>query len=307
MNISTINSVSDQLGDNCTYNWQWQNQNIAVVYDVQGIPEQQSTPRRSILLLPAFSTVCSRTEMAEIAHTLSAHYQVTRIDWPGFGDSGRPRAVYEPEFYQQFLTDFVRDCLPHPTNVVAAGHTAGYVLQLAQTQPDWFDQIILVAPTWRGPLPAMMSGQKHWFKFLRNLVRTPLLGQALYGVNTTKRFLDMMYRRHVYANPDNITPELIATKRQISQQPGARFAPVAFVTGGLDPVIDQASFHRLCQNLQISVIIGADSPPKSLAEMRLMAELPGVTSVTLPGTLGMHEEYATLVAAEISNMLGATK
>jgi pimeloyl-ACP methyl ester carboxylesterase len=304
MNISTINSTSDQLAETRTYNWQWQKQNIVVVYDVQGNPEQHSIPRRSVLLLPAFSTVCSRTEMAEIARTLSAHYQVTTIDWPGFGDSGRPRASYEPGFYQQFLTDFVRDCLHHPTSVVAAGHTAGYVLQLAQTQQDWFDQLILVAPTWRGPLPSMMSGQKPWFKFLRGLVRTPVLGQALYGINTTKGFLDMMYRRHVYANPDSITPELIATKRQISQQPGARFAPVAFVTGGLDPVIDRASFHQLCQDLKISVIIGADSPPKSLAEMRSLAELPEVTSVTLPGTLGMHEEYAALVAAEIGNMLG---
>ncbi len=306
MNILTMNSASDQLAKTHTYNWQWQGQNIVVIYDVQEIPEQQSTPKRSILLLPAFSTVCSRTEIAEIAHTLSDHYQITSIDWPGFGDSGRPRASYDPKFYQQFLTDFVRDCMPHPTSVVAAGHTAGYVLQLAQTQPNWLDHIILVAPTWRGPLPSMMSGQKPWFKFLRGLVRTPVLGQALYGINTTKGFLDMMYRRHVYANPESITPELIATKRQISQQPGARFAPVAFVTGGLDPVIDRAGFHQLCQNLKISVIIGADSPPKSLAEMRSMAELPGVTSVTLPGTLGMHEEYATLVATEISSMLGVT-
>jgi pimeloyl-ACP methyl ester carboxylesterase len=299
MNISTINSNPDQLGETRTYKWQWQNQNIRVVYDVKGTASE-----KSVLLLPAFSTVCSRTEMAEIARTLATHCQVTRIDWPGFGDSARTRVSYEPAFYQQFLTDFVRDCLPHPTSVVAAGHTAGYVLHLAQSQPAWFDRIILVAPTWRGPLPAMMNGQKPWFRLLRDLVGTPLLGQALYGVNTSQGFLAMMYRRHVYANPENITPELIATKRQISQQPGARFAPAAFVTGGLDPVADRASFHQLCRDLQISVIIGADSPPKSLAEMQSIADLPGVTSVTLPGTLGIHEEQATLVAAEISKILG---
>jgi pimeloyl-ACP methyl ester carboxylesterase len=306
MNISTIpsNAASEGLLRSLTYNWQWQNQNIAVVYDVQGIPAQQATGR-SILLLPAFSTVCSRTEMAEIASILSVNHQVTSLDWPGFGDTGRPRATYSPDFYHQFLLDFVRDCLTHPISVVAAGHTAGYLLQLAQAQPDWFDRLILVAPTWRGPLPAMMNGQKSWFKLLRGLVRTPVLGQALYGMNTTKSFLEMMYRRHVYANPNSVTPELIVTKRQIAQQPGARFAPVAFVTGGLDPVCDRASFHHLFQNLQISVIIGADSPPKSLAEMRSMAELPGVTAMTLPGTLGMHEEYASLVAAEINNILEA--
>jgi pimeloyl-ACP methyl ester carboxylesterase len=281
-----------------SYSWQWQNQTISVTYGVQG-------QGQSLLLLPAFSTVCSRTEVADIASILADRWQVTSIDWPGFGDSGRPRTAYDPSFYQQFLADFTRDCVPHPTNVVATGHTAGYVLQLAQTQGELFDKIILVAPTWRGPLPTMMSGQKSWFKLLRDLVGTPLLGQALYGANTTKGFLEMMYRRHVYANPDNITPELIATKQQISQRPGARFAPAAFVTGGLDLVADRASFQALCQDLKLSVIIGGDSPPKSLAEMRSMAELPGVTSVTLPGTLGMHEEYATLVAAEIGNILGA--
>jgi pimeloyl-ACP methyl ester carboxylesterase len=294
---SNTNNVVDAQAN--SYAWQWQKQTIPVTYEVQG-------QGQSILLLPAFSTVCSRSEVAEIAHTLADNWQVTSIDWPGFGDSGRPRAAYNPAFYQQFLADFVRDCMPHPTNVVAAGHTAGYVLQLAQTQRDLFDRIILVAPTWRGPLPTMMSGQKPWFKLLRGLVGTPLLGQALYGVNTTNGFLDMMYRRHVYANSDSITPELIATKRQISQQPGARFAPAAFVTGGLDPVTDRAGFQALCQDLKISVIIGAASPPKSLAEMRSMAELPGVTSVTLPGTLGMHEEYAPLVAAEIRNILEAS-
>jgi pimeloyl-ACP methyl ester carboxylesterase len=279
-----------------TYEWRWQKQSISVTYEVQG----SGYP---ILLLPAFSTVCSRSEMAEIAKTLASTRRVISLDWPGFGDSARPRAAYSPAFYQQFLTDFSRDCLPAPISVVAAGHTAGYVLKLAQTQPDLFNRIILVAPTWRGPLPSMMSGQKPWFKVLRELVRTPLLGQALYGVNTTTGFLDMMYRRHVYANPDSITPALIATKRQISQQSGARYAPAAFVTGGLDPVSDRASFQALCKNLKISVIIGSDSPPKSLAEMRSLADLPGVTMVTLPGTLGMHEEYASLVAAEISQMV----
>jgi pimeloyl-ACP methyl ester carboxylesterase len=283
-----------------TYSWQWQNQAISVIYEVQG-------QGPALLLLPAFSTVCSRTEVAEIAKNLAKKYQVTSLDWPGFGSSDRPGIDYNPAFYHQFLADFVRDCLPHPTHVMATGHTVGYVLQLAQTQPELFDRIILVAPTWRGPLPAMMSGQKPWFKLLRSLVRTPLLGQALYRVNTTKGFLDMMYRRHVYASPNNITPALIATKRSISQQPGARFAPAAFVTGGLDPVFDRAAFQALFQdihqNLKIAVIIGADSPPKSLAEMRSLAELPGITSVTLPGTLGMHEEYADLVSAEINTML----
>jgi pimeloyl-ACP methyl ester carboxylesterase len=277
-----------------TYEWSWQGQNLQATYEIAG----DGPP---LLLLPAFSTVSSRTEVAAVASLLADKYQTIALDWPGFGDSDRPKLDYQPALYQQFLQDFMRDCLPQPATLLAAGHSAGYALQAIQHQPAACDRLILVAPTWRGPLPTMMKGQRPWFKILRNVVRTPMLGQFLYKLNTTKSFLRMMYSRHVYADPQNITAELIDRKQQITQQPGARFAPVAFVTGGLDPVVDRSSFQQLFQGLTmpILVLIGANSPPKSLGEMQSMADLPGVTSLTLPGTLGMSEESASLVAAEI--------
>ncbi len=277
-----------------TYDWTWQGQSIRTTYEVGGSGQP-------LLLLPAFSTVSSRTEVMEVARLLVDEYQTIALDWPGFGDSDRAKLNYAPDLYQQFLQDFLRDCCPQPVILLAAGHSAGYALQAIQHQPSACQRLILVAPTWRGPLPTMLDGQRPWFQLLQNLVRTPLLGQFLYQLNTTKGFLRMMYGRHVYADPANITAELIDRKQRITQQPGARFGPVAFVTGGLDPVVDRASCHQLFQglNLPILVIIGADSPPKSLGEMQAMAALPGVTGQTLPGTLGMSEESAALVATAI--------
>jgi pimeloyl-ACP methyl ester carboxylesterase len=279
-----------------TYLWLWQGREVRVTYEVQGHGQ-------SLLLLPAFSTVCSRTEVAELAQRLASKFQTIALDWPGFGDSDRPKLNYAPALYQQFLQDFVRDCVPEGGILLAAGHSAGYALQVMKDLPQHFDRLILVSPTWRGPLPTMMKGQKPWFATLRGLVRTPILGQGLYRLNTTKGFLRMMYSRHVYADPQKITAELIDRKQQISQQPGARYAPVAFVTGGLDPVVDRASFQALWPPQPILLIIGADSPPKSLGEMQSMAELPQVTTITLPGTLGIHEENAAAVAAEILQQL----
>lgn len=277
-----------------TYHWTWQGQTIGVTYEVGGSGQP-------LLLLPAFSTVSSRTEVAEVARLLADQYQTIALDWPGFGDSDRLKLNYAPNLYQQFLQDFLQDCCPQPVILLAAGHSAGYALQAIQQQPGACQRLILVAPTWRGPLPTMLKGQRSWFQLLRALVGTPILGQFLYQLNTTKGFLRMMYGRHVYANPQNITAELIDRKQRISQQPGARFGPVAFVTGGLDPVADRASFHQRFQglNFPILILIGADSPPKSLGEMQAMAELPGVTSQTIPGTLGMSEESAALVATAI--------
>jgi hypothetical protein len=51
------------------------------------------------------------------------------------------------------------------------------------------------------------------------------------------------------------------------------------------------------------VVIGEQAPPKSKAEMEALAELPAVQVKRLPGTLGMHEEYATEIAAAITPFL----
>ncbi len=268
------------------YQWSWQDRTLAIAYETAGTGQP-------ILLLPAFSTVSSRTEMAGLAEYLSPQFQVTTVDLPGFGDSARPPVDYSPAFYRQFLSDFLRDIYNAPAIVIAAGHAAGYAIAQAALVPNSISKLILVAPTWRGPLPTMVRGQKPWLKSVRALIRTPIIGQFLYQLTTTPSFLSFMYRRHVYTDPHRLTADLLSHKRESTQQPGARFGAAAFVTGGLDPYLDRASIIAQLQALTIPVmlVIGENSPPKSKAEMLALAEVSGVTSCTLPGTLGLHEEY----------------
>ena len=268
------------------YQWYWQEQPLSIAYETVGIGEP-------ILLLPSFSTVSSRTEMSGLAKRLKSQFQVTSIDFPGFGDSARPRLDYAPSLYRQFLADFVRDNYTSSVRIVAAGHAAGYALNLAATVPNIVSKLVLVAPTWRGPLPTMARGQKPWLKRVRELIRTPILGQFLYQLTTTPSFLEFMYRRHVYSDISKLTPDLLARKRQLTQQSGARYGTAAFVTGGLDPYLDRSAAIAHLQSLSIPVLvaIGENSPPKSKAEMLALSEVTNVISHTLPGTLGLHEEY----------------
>jgi pimeloyl-ACP methyl ester carboxylesterase len=270
-----------------TYQWRWQERRLSVTYDRSGSGEP-------ILLLPAFSTVSSRTEMSSLAAYLQGNYQITTVDFPGFGDTDRPPLDYAPPLYRQFLADFVRDIyVGKPVTIIAAGHAAGYAIDLAATQPHSIAKLILIAPTWRGPLPTMAKGQKPWLKSIRDTIRTPIIGQFLYQLNTTPSFLGFMYRRHVYTDASKLTTDFMTRKRQLTQQPGARYGAGAFVTGGLDPYLDRSDAIAHLQSLTIPVLvaIGENSPPKSKAEMFALSEVAGVTSVTLPGTLGMHEEY----------------
>ncbi len=210
-------------GTKSFYDWHFSGKQYQVVYETIG----QGNP---VLLLPAFSTVSSRTEMKGIAQILATQYQVTVLDWLGFGESACPPVNYSPVLFHQLLEDFVKSMFNSSTILIAAGHASGYALKLAQDHPDLVSKLVLVAPTWQGPLRVMglPDGVRNGVK---NLVRSPLLGQTLYYLNTTPSFLRLMYKRHVYVDETKLTREFIAQKQQITAKNGARYAPAAEDTG----------------------------------------------------------------------------
>jgi pimeloyl-ACP methyl ester carboxylesterase len=290
---------TDIGGNICKFSWNWQNQAVEVVYETLG----NGSP---ILLLPAFSTVSMRSEMAGIAQLLAPHFQVFAVDFPGFGDSSRLAFDYQPALYRQFIEDFITSIFQVPIMVVAAGHSAAYILELAQKSANLFSGIALIAPTWRGPLPTM-GANANIAGFTKDLIRLPILGQLLYKLNTAPSFLKWMYSRHVYTDMSQLTDEFLQYKWNNTQKSGSRFAPAAFVTGKLDAVTNREEFLQLARDLSLPLmeIIGESSPPKSRSEMDALASLPNVQSQILPGTLGMHEEYSHNVVEAILPFLRA--
>ncbi|MEL6439874.1 MAG: alpha/beta hydrolase [Cyanobacteria bacterium J06621_8] len=294
--LPTLNN-SNIGGTKDSYGWNFENQQYQVVYETVGA----GTP---LLFLPAFSTVSSRTEMSGLAQMLGSSYQVTVLDWLGFGESQRPPVDYNPALFHQLLADFIKSVFNRPIILVAAGHAAGYALKFAQDNPDLVNQLILIAPTWQGPL-RVMGLPDEVRNGVENLVRSPGIGQGLYYLNTTHSFLRLMYKRHVYMDEGKLTPEFIGQKHHITSQEGARYAPAAFVTGGLDPVTERSEFLQLLSSVSspVLIIMAENAPPKSKAEMNAMEEIETVQSVRLPGALGIYEECSQEVGAAIQQFL----
>lgn len=292
-----IQNNSSIGGTKNVYNWNFLDKQYRVVYETIG----EGNP---VLLLTAFSTVSSRTEMKGIANILATQCQVTVLDWLGFGDSQCPPVDYNPILFQHLLRDFVKYAFKSPIILIAAGHASGYALKLLRDNLEIISQLILIAPTWQGPLRVMglPDGVRNGVK---NLVRSPVIGQGLYYLNTTPSFLRLMYKRHVYVDETRLTLEFIAQKHQITSKPGARYAPAAFVTGAIDPVASREEFLQLLESVSIPVLIilAENAPPKSKAEMEAMAELEQVQTVRLKGTLGIYEEYPEAVTEAIQNFL----
>ncbi len=281
-----------------TLEWLHEGKAFRVAYDRFG-----SGPE--VLFLPAMSTVSTRHEWDTVARALAGQFAVMLLDWPGFGDSSRLKAEYSPGLFHVFLRDFVRSEFRQRVSVVAAGHGAGYVLRMASRETGLWSRAVLVAPTWRGPMPTAMGEHPKLYSILRNLVAIPGLGSALYRLNTSRWFLRRMYGRHVYANRDNLTEPRLGQKQRLARQRGARFASSAFVTGGLDPFENRAGCLNALGSTQIPVLLvfGEGTPPKSRSEMDALEGAGSHLRMLLPESLGLHEESAEALVAPLREFL----
>lgn len=259
-----------------------------------------------VLCLPALSTISTRDELRPLAGRLADHgFRCTLLDWPGFGASDRLPLDYAPDVMRGFLADLMPGLRPG-LGVIACGHAAGYALGLARARPGLFGSLVLVAPTWRGPLPtAMGEHRRPVYAWVRRAVRMPVLGHLLYRANTSAPVLRMMMRRHVYSEADTVSPSLVTTKRRVARRAGGRFGPAAFVTGALDPVADRAAFLAMLRPPPGPTLVlrGEATPRRSAAEMDAMAAVPGVAACRVPGALSPHEEHPEVLAPIVADFL----
>ncbi len=304
--IATASTPSPRIGDGTdlgpalrSYVWRWQGKSIVATYEVLGVVGGAGKP---ILLLPALSTISSREEMRGLAAYFAPKHPVVLLDWIGFGDSDRPNLAYNAGLYKAFLRDFVQATFAEPIVVMAAGHSAGAVMELAQKRPAPWAWVVLLAPTYRGPLPTMMGEKRRkFYQVLQQLINLPVLGQFLYFLNTTGGFLRWMMGRHVFSDLTHITRDLMRRKKQVARKSGGRFAAAAFVTGALDPIRSRTEWIDWFQPLPVPVmvVIGDHLPPKSREEMEVLAHFTSVQVFRTHGSLGLHEEYPDQVASGV--------
>jgi pimeloyl-ACP methyl ester carboxylesterase len=260
----------------------------------------------SVVLLPALSSISTRAEMSALMERLAPQFRVCSVDWPGFGPLARPRADWSPQIISGFLCWFLSEITPPPRAVVAAGHAATYALYQVVHKPGAIERLVLIAPTWRGPLPTMMGGQRAWFARVRAAIDRGGIGPLLYRINVSSMVVARMARQHVYEDPGWLSGDRLAAKLAITRARGARHASVRFVSGALDRVDGRAAFLDLARRARVPILVvyGARTPRKSLAEIEALAQLPNVRMERLAtGKLSVHEEFPDAVAPAVLEFL----
>jgi len=108
--------------------------------------------------------------------------------------------------------------------VIASSLSAAYAAEAARTVP--VSRFVLVCPTTTtGP------GGGTW---VRELVRAPLVGEAIFNAVTSKPAIDYFNADHGYADPDGPEEAWSEYEWRTAHQENARFAPAGFLAGDLD-------------------------------------------------------------------------
>ena len=231
-----------------------------IFYLVKG--NRESKP---LLLVHGFGPGASSYEWRKNIDALAEHFRVYALDLLGYGLSDRPAIDYTAETYADLISDFLKEVIGKPAVVVAHGETSPYVIADAYRRPQFFERLVLVAPspvmlqeTVPGPLNAA----------LKLLLRAPIVGQFAYNLLTSRRAIQNYYDIQGYHNPGLITDELVEYIFSSAHQSNARFAAASALTGNLT-----TDAHEPLARLQMPVVIvlgreGALTPSEASAAFK---------------------------------------
>jgi pimeloyl-ACP methyl ester carboxylesterase len=281
--------------------WTCDGRNISIGLDRDGTGP-------TVLLLPALSSISTRREMHPLQQRLAQSFTTIAIDWPGFGEQPKPYVDWRPEIYEAFLAHLLTHVAPNPFGTIAAGHAAGYVLKHFARLENAAGRLVLLSPTWRGPLPTMVGGDHALFSIMARGFDPPVLGPMLYGLNVNRVVVGMMARGHVYADPNWLKGPHMEEKIAVTRAPGARHSSARFVTGHLDPFRSREELAKAAQRIVVPIlnVFSENAPVKSRAEMETLAMLPNVRTARLPqGKLSFYEEFPEEAADVIREFLTA--
>jgi len=175
---------------------------------------------------------------------LGNNFRVYALDLLGFGFSDKPAAApYSSPLYVELLSDFIRDVVGQPANVVASSLGAAYAVQTAEEHPELVNAMILNAPAGYATLNTRpgMAGAAFY-----GLLQSPVLGTSFYNVMASERSIRDYARHSLFYDYRRVTNRLVTNLYASSHQPGAQHAMAAFISGYLNADIT-VPFSRLGQ------------------------------------------------------------
>ncbi len=188
---------------------------------------EASASGRPLVLIHSVNAAPSAFEMKPLFERYRSQRPVFALDLPGFGHSDRSKRRYSPELFASAIADFLQQVVKTPADLVAFSLGCEFATRAALMKPDLVETLALLSPTGfnaRG-LPTGKAAERA-YRFLS----VPFLNDGLFGLLTTRPSIKFFFRQ-AFVGPT--PPEIIDYAYATSHQPGAKYAPLYFLSGQL--------------------------------------------------------------------------
>jgi pimeloyl-ACP methyl ester carboxylesterase len=209
-----------------------------------------------LLLLHSVNAAASAAEVRPLFEQWRATRTVFAPDLPGYGHSDRSDRAYTPRLMTDALhavAALARErCGPQPLDALAVSLGCEFLARAAAEQPEHWGRLALVSPTgfmgrrvWRKP-----PGTTRGLPGLHRVLANPRWAQALFN-GLTKPAVVRYFLRRTWGGP-NIDTAMADHAILTARQPGARHAPLHFLSAGLFSADIHTVYDALTQPVWVS-------------------------------------------------------
>jgi pimeloyl-ACP methyl ester carboxylesterase len=145
---------------------------------------------------------------------ISQDHGVFAPDWPGYGDSDKPRIAYSTDYYVDFLRQLMDALGLEKAALVGISMGGAISLGFSLQSPQRVDKLVLVDSHGLGKeVPGRVMSYV--------LVRLPLLNRVMWAVMGRSRRMIRWSLRTVFHDPQVVTKSLVDEVFRLAKKPGA--------------------------------------------------------------------------------------
>lgn len=185
--------------------------------DGQTLAYTQAGSGRPLVLMHGWG--CDHTTVASIAATAALSHTVYNVDFPGFGASPEPAAVWSVYDYADLISRFI-DCMGLDTPVLV-GHSFGGRVAIILGSRRSVDKIVLVDAAGIKPRRSLTYYYKvYTFKAAK------LAMKLLYGAEGAQKRIDSMRARRGSSDYASASPRMRAIMSRVVNEDLTRLLPL---------------------------------------------------------------------------------
>ena len=226
---------------------------------------------RPLVLVHSVNAAPSSYEVKPLFDHYRGQRPIYSVDLPGFGHSERRAGPYSAERFTAALVDFLEQVVKQPADVVALSLGGEFAARAVLKAPGRIGSLALISPTGFGarqPFGPGVGKPLHW------VLSLPGLGAAAYALVASRPSIDFyLGQSFVGKVPAGVIDYAYAT----SHQPGARYAPLMFLSMQL--------FTRDAPQRLYTLL------PKNLPVLAIADRDPYVTFERLAGFVAAHPNW----------------